>query len=76
MHRQKNFAVIMSGIAPRFDINKAKLAGIQTAMKVFPRKCVTVIPTRAGRLGREVVSAMPARWNRRTTFFRRAVGCY
>ncbi len=45
MHRQKDLAVIPSGIILWFDINEADLSTIEATIKVFPSKRVAVIPT-------------------------------
>src|SRR5258705_2178306 len=62
MRREKNFLVIIAGIVFRFDVEEAKLSGIQATAQVFAGEGVGVIPAGSAWLRCERILARTSRW--------------
>src|SRR5215475_8150379 len=73
MRREKNFLIIVAGIALRLDIEETKLSRVKAAAQIFAGKGVGVVPPASGRLRRERIFLRGAWSNHRCSLFHGAV---
>src|SRR6266480_5425855 len=73
MRREKNFLVIIAGIVFGFDVEEAKLSGVQAAAQIFAGEGMGVIPAGSAGLRGERILTRTSRGHHRRPFFHRAV---